>query len=60
MLGKRARRYTWSLIVAPSHIPNYIKATTMQYTFVKAILHGCRMDMEDSHLQKIVKKLYNS
>lgn len=59
MLGMRACRNTWSLIVdsAPSHILNYIKATTMQYTFVKAILHGCSMNMEDSYLQKIVKKI---
>ena len=57
MLVMRAYRNSWSLIAnsAPSQILNYIKAATMQYTFVKAILDGSGMKMEGSHLRKIVK-----
>lgn len=57
MLVITAYRNSWSLIAdsALFHILNYIKAATMQDTFVKAILDGGSMSIEGSHLWKIVK-----
>ena len=62
ILVMRAYRNSWSLIEdsTPSYMLNYIKAVTMQYTFGKAILDGGSMNMEGSHLQKIVKTDLNS